>query len=1044
MKTRVFLSLVLFVLAGKAFASGQPVRFISDPSLSPDGEQVVFVYDDDLWEVPVNGGQALRLTAMDGRESLPRYSPDGKWIAFSGRVDGNTNVFLVPAEGGEITRLTFHQSFDRVDSWSWDSRYIYFHSSRENMSSVYRVEIDGGTPERVFEHYFNIPHHVVEHPQSGALVFTESWESLNQPQRKRYRGSHNPDLLSYHAENDDYSQLTDFEGKDLWPTIDRQGNLYFVSDEGNEEYNLYTLTDNGKMALTQFDSSIGRPQVSANGKKVVFERDYQLYVYDVAAGEASRPEVRLSHKNTLPLDQNFNVHNNITWFDVSPDNKKLAFVSRGELFVSDIEGNYIRQMEVNPAERVTEVVWGADNKTLYYFRTVNGWTNLFTISADGKGGELALEENVATSRLLSLNPDRTQGVYLNGRDQVKLVDLEENTTRVIAEAELWGFQNSPPGFSPDGRYVLFTAYHNFEQNIHIHDLEQGQTVQLTNTGMSERVPSWSPCGKYIYFATDRYQPNYPRGNTQDRLYRIPLYRFSETLKSEKFDAMFSEEDEEGSDVDPMIQFDLEGITERWEPIRVANIGRQWAPRVYEYNGHQVMFFTSNHDKGQWSLWKTEIKPFERLQPERLEGPSPGMGLRIVEAEDNFYLLAGGNIQRIHTDSGRLEAIDLRHSFSRNLSNEFSQIFYETWAALDENFYEDNFHGVDWQRMRDRYGSHLPYVMTRDNLRKLVNDMLGELNASHTGFSSSGEEEDIYYAACTAETGIVFSGDDPFVVEKVLPGSNLDLSDPVVRPGDVLLSVNSREVNPCENRNRYFYFSQMPEELEMCFDRSGEEVVVRMKPHTPGQVDNLRYDEWIESNRRYVAEKTNERVGYVFMKNMSEGALNQFLIDMSTHARGKDALIFDIRFNRGGNVHDDVLQFLAQEPYMKWRYRGGSDAPQPNFAPSGNPMVMLINERSLSDAEMTAQGFRELGLGTIVGTETYRWIIFTSGKAMVDGSYTRLPSWGCYSLEGENLELTGVAPHVEIRNTFYDRLQGNDPQLDRAIEEVMESLKDQER
>ena len=1038
MKTFLLIFLTLLVFAGKVSATESSVRFISDPTLSPDGQQVVFVYDNDLWELPVSGGRALRLTAMDGMESLPRYSPDGEWIAFSGTVDGNTNVYLMPAGGGEITQLTFHQAFDRVDSWSWDSRYIYFHSSRENMSSVYRIGINGGTPERIYGHYFNIPHHAVEHPETGALVFTESWESLNQPQRKRYRGAHRPDLLSYHAGSETFEKLTDFEGKDLWPTIDRAGNVYFASDEGNEEYNLYTLQDGEKVALTRFDTSIGRPQVSANGEKVVFEKDYQLHVYNVATGETVKPEVRLFSKNTLSMDQDFDVRNNITWFDVSPDNEKLAFVSRGELFVSDIEGRFIRQLKVDPSERVTEVVWGADNSTLYYFRTDNGWTNLFSIPADGSGSEHALDQNTASDRLLSLSPDRTKGVYLSGREKVKLVDLEEQTTRVIAEAELWGFQNSPPGFSPDGRYVLFTAYHNFEQNIHIHDLENNQSIQLTNTGMSERTPFWSPCGKYIYFTTDRYQPNYPRGNTSDRLYRIPLYRFAEPLRSERFDAMFGEEELQEPDA-PRIRIDKEGMAERWEPLRLANLGRQWAPHVFPYNDHQVLFYTSNHDKGRWALWMAEIKPFESIRPEPVEGPSPGQGIRIVEADGQFYVLADGNIQRILPGSGRMESIDLQHRFQRNLAREFSQIFYETWAALDENFYEENFHGVDWEKMRDRYASHLPFVHTRDNLRRLVNDMLGELNASHTGFSSSGEEESPFYSAYTAETGIVFSGENPFEVKRVLAGSNLDLTDQVVREGDVLLSVNGRTAESGSNRNRLFYFSSRPEELEMRFDRGGEEILVRMRPHTPSQIDNIHYDEWIAGNRRIVAERTDGRVGYVFMKNMSAGALNQFLIDMSTHAKNKEALIFDIRFNRGGNVHDDVLQFLSQKSYLTWRYREGADAPQPNFTPSDGPVVMLINERSLSDAEMTAQGFRELELGTIIGTETYRWIIFTSGKTMVDGSSTRLPSWGCYSLDGENLELTGVAPDLPVHNTFLDRLRGEDPQLDRAIEEAMQSL-----
>ncbi len=218
--------------------------------------------------------------------------------------------------------------------------------------------------------------------------------------------------------------------------------------------------------------------------------------------------------------------------------------------------------------------------------------------------------------------------------------------------------------------------------------------------------------------------------------------------------------------------------------------------------------------------------------------------------------------------------------------------------------------------------------------------------------------------------------------------------------------------------------------------NGNEFEVVTRPHTTGQISNMLYDEWIEANRACVAEKTGGRVGYVYMKNMSAGALNQFIIDMSTKAMNKDALILDIRFNRGGNVHDEVLLFLSQRTYLTWRYRGTPDAPQPNFAPSDNPIVRLINERSLSDAEMTAEGFDALGLGTIIGTETCRWIIFASGKMMVDGSFTRLPSWGCYSLGGDNLELRGVAPHIPVHNTFHDRQRGVDPQLDRAIDALL--------
>ncbi len=1016
------------------------VRFLSDPTLSPDGRTVVFTYDNDLWKMPTEGGTAYRLTAIDGGASLATYSPDGQYIAFSAAPDGNTNIFVMPADGGDITQLTFHQSNDRVDSWSWDMQTIYFHSNRNNMSAIYRISPEGGTPERLSSHYFNIPHHAVEHPETGALIFTESWESLSQVQRKRYRGAHRPDLLSYHFEEDHFEQLTDYEGKDLWPTIDRNGNLYFASDEDTGEYNLFTFQDGAKTALTTFDTSIGRPRVSANGEKVLFERDYRLHVYDTATGKVDIPDIRIFNKNTLPIEQGFDVKDNITWFDVSPDHQKLAFVSRGELFVSDVDGKFIRQIETDPKERVTEVVWGSDNKTLYYFRTDKGWTNLFRTQADGSGREQRLEERTATSRLITVNHDRTQGVYLSGREDVVIVDLESGNTEVVVSEQLWAIQNSTPRFSPDGRYILFTAYRNFEQNILIHDLEEDHTIWLTNTGMTERHPYWSPCGKYVYFASDRFQPNYPRGNTEERLYRIPLHRFPPASKTKAFNDLFIDDDDDNNNGDNgeeiFIRIDLQDILERWELLRVAQIGRQAAPHVFKHQDHQILYFVSNHDKGQWALWKMEIKDFERGTPERIDGSSPGAGLRMVEAGSDLYFLAGGNIQKLGKGGGRPEAVDLSHRFSRNMANEFTQIFYETWAALDENFYAEDFHGIDWKQIRDRYAEHLPYVRTRADLRRLTNDMLGELNASHTGFSSFGEEERTFFSARTAETGILFSEQSPFMVEHIIDHSNLDLSDSPLLPGDIMKSVNGKRIADGENRNRYFYFPDMPEELVMEFSRDGEVITVVSQPHTPGQISNLLYDEWIAANRRYVADQTDGRVGYVYMKNMSAGALNQFIIDMTTNAMNKEALIFDIRFNRGGNVHDDVLQFLSQRTYLNWRYRGTPDAPQPNFAPSDNPIVMLINERSLSDAEMTAEGFEALGLGTIIGTETYRWIIFTSGKAMVDGSFTRLPSWGCFSLDGENLELRGVAPHIPVHNSFHDRQRGIDPQLDRAIEEAL--------
>ena len=373
-RSSLFLSIFIFVFSVHTIAqqsNRSDVRFLGNPSVSSNGD-IVFTYDTDLWSVAPSGGQAIRLTSMDGEETNPSISPDGNWVAFTSNQYGNNDVFIMPVQGGEITQLTFHQADDKVESWSWDSKKIYFTSNRYNRISAFAINPKGGTPSRLFGHYHNNVHNLSEHPSSGEFYFNESWESFNFPQRKRYVGSFNPDIKSYNPKTDTYTEHTSWEGKDFAPTIDRNGQVYFVSDEANKEYNLYTLENGQKKQLTSFNTSIYNPAVSPNGDIVVFERDYELYKYDVTTKKAVKIDVTITQNNTLTKAQSFDVNDNISAFDVSPDKNKIAFISRGELFVSDIEGKYVRQIETNSQGRVLEVKWLADNKTLIFNQTVDG------------------------------------------------------------------------------------------------------------------------------------------------------------------------------------------------------------------------------------------------------------------------------------------------------------------------------------------------------------------------------------------------------------------------------------------------------------------------------------------------------------------------------------------------------------------------------------------------------------------------------------------------------------------------------------------------
>ncbi|QCX54173.1 S41 family peptidase [Elizabethkingia sp. JS20170427COW] len=1049
------------VFLGLQINAQQKAIFASTPSLSPDGKTAYFSYDGDIWQVDSNGGNALRVTALEGEEINPRVSPDGKWLAFSSNQYGNFDVFVMPIQGGEIRQLTFNTAKDEIENWSWDSQHIYFTSNRNNNFGSFKVSLKGNTPQALFCNYFNTTNGLAETP-SGEYIFTNSTESANQVHRKRYKGENNPNLLAYQPKSNSFKQYTEYLGKDFNPSVDKNGIIYFISDENNGEYNLYKIDQGKKTALTQFKTSIKKPFVAANGSKVIFEKDYQIYIYDVASGKSSLLPITVNSNKTIAKEQSFEVANRITNFDVSPDGKKLAFISRGVLFVSDVEGKFPQQIS-DGKERAMEVKWLKDNRTLLFSQTYKGYQNWFSIAADGSGKIKQLTQDLRNNRDISFNKDLSQAVYLSGRDEVRVIDLKSLQSKTIVKDEIWAFQNSSPSFSPNGEYVLFSAKRNFELDIFIHHLKKNKTINLTNTGVSESDPVWSADGKYIYFASDRTNPSYPLGMQKSNIYRLALDWFDQPYKSSKFDELFKDvaekkeksenkeekkatkkkkQEEEKKEVEalakeePSLAVNPEGILDRIELV-TDRFGYQSSPMVFEDAKKEVLFFNSNQDNGKYQLYRKVTQDFEKDKQEKIFDSGASI---ILKNNKNLFALIDRSIYKMGISSGKPEKIDINYSFSKNLSEEFNQMYDEAWAGVEENFYDENFHGVDWKAKKEDYAQYLPYVNSRNDLRILLNDLLGELNSSHIGFSSFGSEESKKLNYFTNETGIIFQKDHAYTVDSVVRKSPAFLKGVDIQPGDVLISVNGVKVEEGKNREAYFTTPKKLEELALEFNRKGKKITTKVHPISNTELKSLLYDDWIYHNKQRVNQLSNNKIAYSYMKNMSTAELDQFLLDMVEQENKKEGVILDLRFNTGGNVHDKVLNFLAQRPYLQWKYREGKLTVQPNFAPSGKPIVLLINEYSLSDAEMTAAGFKALKLGKIIGQETYRWIIFTSAKSLVDGSSYRLPSWGTYTLDGKNLEKTGVAPDIYIKNSFMDRLQDKDPQLERAVQEILKDIK----
>ncbi|MEM1120867.1 MAG: S41 family peptidase, partial [Bacteroidota bacterium] len=608
-------------------------------------------------------------------------------------------------------------------------------------------------------------------------------------------------------------------------------------------------------------------------------------------------------------------------------------------------------------------------------------------------------------------------------------------------------------WAPDDQHIALNVMRNFETEIMVFNVEAKEKINLSNTAVSENAPFWSADGKYLYFHSNLTKPSYPYGLQNPDLFKVPLEKFDTPFKSDKFDELFAEEaedeqeakkeeDEDGADEKEVeekvvVTIDQNQIMDRKERIGPA-FGSQFGMIAIKNENKEIVLFSSNHDEGDFALYKWEKAPFEKAKTKKIEGTEGG-NYYFSWTDEKYYVLNGGNIHELKVDDNKVAKIDISLKFQRNLQAEFEQMFYETWAGMETNFYDENFHGEDWSALRDEYAQFLPYLNNRADLRLLLNDLLGELNTSHFGFRSSGKEEGTYYGTSTMATGILFATDNPYQVQSIIAHSPADRKGKDVQAGDELIAVNGKVVDKTHNREHYFAQPSRPEELTLTFLRAGKKIDVKLHPISYLAQRRLLYDEWMQERQEIVDTEGDKKIAYVHMKNMGGGELQRFLQEMVSEGQQRDGLILDLRYNTGGNVHDAVLQFLSQKPYLQWKYREGALTPQPNFSPAAKPIVLLINEQSLSDAEMTATGFKALGLGTIMGTETYRWIIFTSGKGLVDGSFYRLPSWGCYTLDGDNIEKTGVAPDVFVQNTFEDRVKGDDPQLERAIELVLGKL-----
>ncbi len=1031
MRHTVLSIIALIALSSASFA--QNIRFASHPSLSPDGKQIYFSYDGDIYSVPSTGGQATAVITMPGTQDSPLVSPDGKWLAFSSDIQGNNDVYVVPVSGGQAVQLTFHEAPDVPVSWSKNSEYIHFESTRGSArKTTFKVPVKGGTPSLMFDGYFNTIVNLVENPKTGEYLFNESMESISFPTRKRYVGDHNPNIKSWNPSSKTYTELTDYIGKDQWPMVDKSGNIYYVSDELNKESNIVKYVKGGKPTqLTSYDKSVQYPSIAYGGSAIVFLKDYEIHYLDLASGKVSVPEIKVA-SGSVEVRRSF-ADQAPSAADVSPDGKKFALVIRGGLYLSDTKCKFLQKLPTPSDERVSEVVWGEDSKTIYYTRTNKGWTNMFKIAADGSAEESVVYLSQNNVKNLVKNHKGDKMVFIDGSRNLMLLDMKSGSFSKIAEAEFWSFQSYSMAFSFDDSYLAFDAMHMFEKDIYLYNFADGTLKNFTNSASVEQGAVFSPDGKNMYMLANPMSSSFPKG-TRAGLMKLPLRKYNTPFKSDTVDDLFKDK-KDAPKKDSTVVIDFKNIYDRL--VRVERDGYQSGLYVYSSRGKDYLLYRSFGTSGTGGVYCLEISDPD-AKPKQVKDLTGGT---FFSCKDALYCLGNGAIFKVEVGSASATKTEVKKSVESVLADEFSQMFYEAWAVMEQNYYDVKFHGTNWYADRDYYASFLPYVRTRANLRTLMTDLLGELNSSHQGFTSSGSEERTETRIRTYGTGILFEKNSPYKVAGIVPDSPVDKYEIDIQKGDELVAVNGEKIDKDVNREKYFSGAVEMDEMKLTFKRGGSEYDVKVHPATFSSIKTLEYKEWENQRAEMVSQKTGGKVGYIHMRAMGDEDLNNFLLKMHTEVYDKDALILDLRYNNGGNVHKEVIDFLRGQAHFEWSYRDFPKATHPNVAPANKPIVVLVNEHSLSDAEVTSNGIKTLGIAKLVGTETYRWIIFTSSVRLLDGSTVRMPAWGCYNvIDGADLENTGVKPDIYVKNTFKDRIENKDPQLDKAISEVLKDLR----
>jgi len=1020
--------------------------------------KVAFTYLGDIWTANADGSDVRRLTVHTARDAYPRFSPDGSWIAFSSNRYGNLDVFIVPADGGQPTRLTFHSAQDQVLGWSPDGRRVLFSSNRNERfgGMLYTVDLAGGMPVSAGP---DIGVYGSYSPDGSRLAFNRKSQVY---WRKVYRGSNQSDVTVMTVSPAGFTDLTDFDGMDTWPMWGRDGNVYFVSDREGNATNLYRVPEKGGNAerVTSFTAGDVRwPAISADGRTIAFEHDFGLWLLDVETRQARRVPLRIAAEVQGNLSESRTFRSEADDYDLAPGGRRIAFSIHGEVFTAPVEEGDLRQV-TRSAWRDVNPVYSPDGSRLAWVSDSSGREEIWVAPSEGGPAERITDLD-ALKQAVAWAPDGKSLAYTASDNRLRVYSFDTRRAEALVTAQYGNI--SGPVWSPDGKWIAYARPDVTRQtDIYLVSAAGGEERQATFDSYNDNGPEFSSDGRTLYFRRNEGVQSGLGGQALAQLWAVGLERLASDPEDPDLRPAEDTTRRPGgarpTTTSREVSIDWAGLERRTRRLTtmpfsvndfaVSPDGRTLIFATQEQVGAQTSaaLFTIGSDGRRVSRIASLAAPGGAGG----EGPAGGgfgggvSGLAYAPDGRTVYFQRGNGVYALAT-TGQGNQQPRRIAFTArvdiDLAAERAQMFDDAWRTMKYRFYDPEMHGKDWDAARAKYRALLAHVGDRDELLNIVNEMIGELNASHTGAAPppGGQAG----GTTTMHLGLDLEPDRSgrYRVTHVYKGGPSDKDWVKVGVGDFLIALDGTPVQAGDN-----YWKLLSDRLNRRVTATFNSQpapegawTARIDPVSTGQFSQLRYERWVEDRKQMATRLSGGRVGYLHIQAMNQPSLRRFEKELREN-RGKEALVIDQRWNGGGNIEQELLQILVQREYQIWQPRGTETNSRPFMGYFG-PKAVLQNWRSASNAEMFPAGFKALGLGQVIGEPTMGAVIGTGSYSLIDGSTVRTPGVGVYLADEKqtNMENYGVQPDIFVAHRPEDELAGKDPQLERAVAELLKKL-----